>query len=90
MNPPPIGEALDAAWTVFKKDYAAILVGTLCALLLGLIPFVGGGLAMAGLIRVSLKALRGQTPEPEDGFIGQTLLPTPCGRRRRSGWQPDR
>ena len=70
MNPPPIGEALDAAWTVFKKDYAAILVGTLCALLLGLIPFVGGGLAMAGLIRVSLKALRGQTPEPADGFIG--------------------
>jgi len=70
VNPPPLGEALDAAWTVFKKDYAAILVGTLCALLLGLIPFVGGGLAMAGLIRVSLKALRGQTPEPEDGFIG--------------------
>jgi hypothetical protein len=70
VNPPPIGEALDAAWTVFKKDYAAILVGTLCALLLGLIPFVGGGLAMAGLIRVSLRALRGQTPEPEDGFIG--------------------
>ncbi|HEU0106101.1 MAG TPA: hypothetical protein VFT38_08020 [Vicinamibacteria bacterium] len=70
MNPPPIGEALDAAWAVFKKDYAAILVATLCALLLGLIPFVGGGLAMAGLFRVSLKALRGQTPEPEDGFIG--------------------
>jgi hypothetical protein len=70
VNPPPIGEALDAAWTVFKKDYAAILVGTLCALLLGLIPLVGGGLAMAGLIRVSLKALRGQTPEPEDGLIG--------------------
>jgi hypothetical protein len=22
VNPPPIGEALDAAWTVFKKDYA--------------------------------------------------------------------
>jgi len=70
VNPPPIGEALDAAWTVFKKDHAAILVATLCALLLGLIPLVGGGLAMAGLFRVSLKALRGQTPEPEDGFIG--------------------
>ena len=70
MNPPPIGEALDAAWNVFKKDFAPILIGTLCALLLGLVPLVGGGLAMAGLMRVSLKALRGQTPEPADGFIG--------------------
>ena len=33
-------------------------------------PLVGGGLAMAGLMHVSLKALRGQTPEPADGFIG--------------------
>jgi hypothetical protein len=70
VNPPPIGEALDAAWTAFKRDYAAILIGTLCAMLLGLVPVVGGGLAMAGLMRVSLKALRGQTPEPADGFIG--------------------
>jgi hypothetical protein len=70
VNPPPIGEALDAAWTVLKKDYAAILIASLCALLLGLVPLVGGGLAMAGLFRVSFKALRGQTPEPADGFIG--------------------
>ena len=70
MNPPPIGEALDAAWNVFKKDYAAILLATLCAMLLGLVPLVGGGLAMAGLMHVSLKALRGQSPVPEDGFIG--------------------
>lgn len=70
MNPPPIGEALDAAWNVFKKDFGPILIGTLCALLLGLVPLVGGGLAMAGLMRVSLKALRGQTPKPADGFIG--------------------
>jgi hypothetical protein len=66
MNPPPIGEALDAAWNVFKKDYAAILIASLCALLLGLVPLVGGGLAMAGLMKVSLKALRGQSPEPAD------------------------
>jgi hypothetical protein len=70
LNPPPIGEALEAAWTAYKKDYAPILLGTLCAMLLGLIPLVGGGLALAGLMRVSLKALRGQTPEPADGFIG--------------------
>ena len=70
MNPPPIGEALEVAWATFKKDYEAILIGTLCALLLSLIPLVGGGLAMAGLMQVSLKALRGQRPEPEDGFVG--------------------
>ena len=70
MNPPPIGEALEAAGAVLKKDYAAILIATLCALLLGLVPLVGGGLAMAGLMHVSLKALRGQSPEPADGFIG--------------------
>jgi hypothetical protein len=70
VNPPEVGEALDAAWAVFKRDYAAILIATLCALLLGLVPLVGGGLAMAGLMHVSLKALRGQTPEPADGFIG--------------------
>ena len=70
MNPPPIGEALEAAWATFKKDYDSILIGTLCAMLLGLIPLVGGGLAMAGLMQVSLKALRGQRPEPADGFVG--------------------
>jgi uncharacterized membrane protein len=39
-------------------------------MLLGVIPLVGGGLVMAGMMRVGLKALRGQTPEPADGFIG--------------------
>ena len=70
MNPPPIGEALEAAWATYKKDYAAIAIATLCAMVLGLIPLVGGGLVMAGLMKVSLKALRGQTPEPADGFVG--------------------
>jgi hypothetical protein len=70
MTPPPIGEALEAAWAVYKKDWAAIAIACLCAMLLGLIPLVGGGLVMAGLVHVSLKALRGQTPEPADGFIG--------------------
>ena len=41
-----------------------------CAMLLGLIPILGGGLAFAGMMRVSLKALRGQIPEPADGFAG--------------------
>jgi hypothetical protein len=70
VNPPPIGEALEVAWATFKKDYESIFIGILCALLLTLIPLVGGGLAMAGLMQVSLKALRGQRPEPADGFVG--------------------
>jgi len=70
VTPPPIGEALEAAWSVYKNDWSPILVGCLCAMLLGLIPLVGGGLVMAGLLHVSLKALRGQKPEPADGFIG--------------------
>jgi hypothetical protein len=70
VNPPPIGEALEAAWAVFKKDYVAIGLAMLCAMLLGLIPLVGGGLVMAGMMRVGLKALRGESPQPADGFIG--------------------
>jgi hypothetical protein len=70
LNPPPIGEALEVAWNVFKKDYMAIGIAMLCAMLLGLIPLVGGGLVMAGMMRVGLKALRGESPQPADGFIG--------------------
>jgi hypothetical protein len=70
VRPPPIGEALEAAWAVFKKDYETFLLPALCAMLLGLVPLVGGGLVMAGLMHVSLKTLRGQRPEPADGFIG--------------------
>lgn len=70
MNPPPIGEALEAAIAAFKRDYAAIVIATLCAMLLGLVPLVGNGLVMAGMFQVGLKALRGHTPEPADGFVG--------------------
>jgi len=69
MNPPPIGEAIGVGWSTFRQNPVPILIGLLCAALLGLIPFVGGGLAFAGMMNVSLKALRGQTPEPGDGFV---------------------
>lgn len=69
MNPPPLGEALGHAWETFQQNMVPILVGTLCAMVLGLIPLVGGGLAFAGMMHVSLKALRGQTPEAADGFV---------------------
>jgi hypothetical protein len=70
MNPPPIGEALSEGWNAFKAQMMPVLIGTLCAMLLGLIPLVGGMLAAAGMFNVALKAVRGQTPEPADGFIG--------------------
>ena len=70
VTPPPIGEALSAGWTTFQKNPVPILLGMLCAMLIGLIPILGAGLAFAGMMRVSLKALRGQVPEPADGFAG--------------------
>lgn len=74
MNPPPIGEALSAGWNAFKENMGPVLIGMLCALLLGLIPFVGGFLAFPGMMLVSLKAVRGQAPEPADGFVGFSAL----------------
>jgi hypothetical protein len=70
MNPPPVGEALAAGWKTFQQSPAPIVLGTLCAMVIGLIPILGGGLAFAGMMRVSLKALRGQVPDPVDGFAG--------------------
>ena len=70
MNPPPIGEALGVGWNTFKANMVPIGLGILCAMVVGLIPVVGGGLAFAGFMKVSLKALRGQEPEAADGFAG--------------------
>ena len=70
MNPPPIGEALSVGWTTFKENMGPIAIGMLCAMLLSLVPLVGGGLAFAGFMQVSLKALRRQPIEPKDGFVG--------------------
>jgi len=70
VNPPPIGESLEVGWKTFLQNPVPILLGTLCAMVIGLIPILGGGLAFAGMMRVSLKALRGQVPEPADGFAG--------------------
>jgi hypothetical protein len=70
VSPPPIGEALEAGWKTFERDMVPIALAMLCAMLPGLIPLLGGGLALAGMMHVALKALRGQTPAPADGFIG--------------------
>lgn len=74
MNPPPIGEALSAGWATFKANMMPIVIGTACALILSLIPVVGQFLALPGAFLVALKAVRGQTPEPADGFIGFQAL----------------
>ena len=70
VSPPPIGEALAVGWRTLQQNPVPIVLGMLCAMLIGLIPILGGGLAFAGMMRVSLKALRGQVPEPADGFAG--------------------
>ena len=70
VSPPPIGYALRIAWQTFQRDMVPIAVAMLCAMLLAMIPLLGGGLALAGMMHVSLKALRGQTPAAADGFIG--------------------
>jgi uncharacterized membrane protein len=75
IEPPPIGEALTVGWETFQKNPVPILVGTLCAIVVSLIPIVGGGLAFAGMMAVALKALRGQVPEAADGFVGLTRRP---------------
>jgi uncharacterized membrane protein len=75
IEPPPIGESLRVAWETFQKNMVPILVGTLCGIVVGLIPIVGGGLAFAGMMAVSLKALRGGVPEAADGFVGLSQRP---------------
>jgi hypothetical protein len=70
VSPPPIGEALSVGWKTFQQNPVPIHLGMICAMVIGLIPILGGGLAFAGAMRVSLKALRGQLPEPADGFAG--------------------
>lgn len=58
------------AWKTFQQNPVPIVIGMLCAMVVGLVPFIGAGLAFAGMMKVSLKALRGQVPEPADGFAG--------------------
>lgn len=70
MNPPPIGEALTVGWQRFQQNMLPVIIGILCAMLVGLIPIIGGFLTLPGIFLVSLKALRGQAPEPSDGFVG--------------------
>jgi hypothetical protein len=70
VSPPPIGEALKVGWETFQANPVPILLGMLCATVIGIVPILGTGLAFAGAMKVSLKALRGQNPEPADGFAG--------------------
>lgn len=70
VSPPPVGESLMVAWETFQRGMGPIVVASLCAMLLALVPLLGGGLAFAGLMQVALKALRGKEPLPSDGLIG--------------------
>jgi hypothetical protein len=70
MNPPSIGEGLSVGWNTFKEHWKVLLIPYLCAMVAGIIPFF----AIPGLMLVSLKVLRNETPEPADGFIGFKAL----------------
>jgi hypothetical protein len=70
VSPPPIGEALNAGWTTFQANMAPIAIGCACAMLPGLVPVLGQGVAFAGMMQVSRKALRGEVPQPTDGLVG--------------------
>jgi hypothetical protein len=70
MNPPPIGEGLSVGWNTLKENVSTLAIPFLCAMILNFIPIVGGFFAIPGMLLVSLKVLRGQTPEPADGFVG--------------------
>src|SRR5687767_15942610 len=70
MKPPPIGEALAKGLEAFKAQMVPLIIGTLCAFVLNLVPILGWALAPAGLMNIGLKAIRGQKPEPKDAFIG--------------------
>ena len=66
MNPPPIGEALSAGWNATKANMVPVILGILCSMIAGIVPLLG----IPGMLLVSLKAVRGQKPEPADGFAG--------------------
>ena len=41
VSPPPIGEALSVGWKTFQQNPVPILLGTICAMVIGLIPILG-------------------------------------------------
>lgn len=71
MNPPPLGEALSIGWERFKAQAMPLMLAVfLASLVMSVIPIAGVGLGMAGVLYAGLKALRGQTVEIGDAFIG--------------------
>jgi len=68
--PPQPGEALAAGWSALRQNLKPVLLATLCAVLLCLIPLVGVFLALPGVLKAALKAVRGEPPRASDGFSG--------------------
>lgn len=69
MKPPAIGEAIGEGWKAVKANLVPTIIAFICAALLCIIPLVGGLLALPGFAHIGLKLVRGQKPEPADGFI---------------------
>jgi hypothetical protein len=60
---------VSVGWNTFKANPVPLILGYLVANLLFMIPIVGAPLGLAGLLYMSLKALRGQTPEVKDVLV---------------------
>ncbi|HLX64841.1 MAG TPA: hypothetical protein VKX17_26450 [Planctomycetota bacterium] len=73
-GPPPIVEALREGFAAYKRFFGPVLVGTLCAMVCGFVPLIGGFIASAGFHNVALKAVRGEQPQVSDAFIGFSKL----------------
>ena len=73
-QPPSIGEALGKGFEIYKANFGPVFVGTLCAMVCGMIPVIGPFLVIPGMCYVALKAVRGQKISAEDGFIAFKAL----------------
>lgn len=73
-QPPSIGDALGKGFEIYKANFGPVLVGSLCAMVCGMIPVIGQFLVLPGMYYVALKAVRGQKVIPEDGFVAFKAL----------------
>ena len=64
-TPPPFGEALTVGWNAVKPQMVPAAIASFCAYLANMIA-----MGTPGFFLIAKKLLRGEKPEPADGFIG--------------------
>ena len=72
LQPNPIqfkfGEYLNKGFELFKKDMGTFIVATIFAIIMGIIPFVGGFLAMGNFMKLARKINYGQQASATEIF----------------------